>query len=170
MRGMRYSTLLLAFALMQCVLGQNVTDDSKPVYLLGQDTLSRVGNFGVLVEDLGDDAKALGLTEERIKTAVELRLRSLGISVRSTSQSPYLYVRTNVACSDVAPMCAANIEVSMTLLVALPGRATCDAPIWNTAALVIAGKNTIRDTLIRDYLIQSVDRFANNYLAVHPKK
>ena len=52
----------------------------------------------VLIEDMRPDAQAVGLSQEAIRTAVELILRSSGIRVLSQSErsetpsKPYLYV------------------------------------------------------------------------------
>lgn len=168
---MRLSTLLLSFALVQAAQAQEPSDGQTPTHLVGQDILTRVDTFRVLAEDINDGAKKeLGVTAERLQTAVELRLRTLGLPVTSSGSAPTLHVRLNVVCSSVVDICAVNVDVSMSRLVTLPRRASCLATIWNTSGHYIGGKITFKDSLIRDTLMENVDIFANDYLAVHPKR
>jgi len=78
-------------------------------------TLKGISAISVLVEDLPDGAKVLGLTKESIQTDVELKLRLAGMTVVTLEESnslpgrPYLYVFVNVT----ARPGAARIDVSL---------------------------------------------------------
>ncbi len=72
----------------------------------GAQTWSRSGletanykSVEVLIESLNTDARSIGLTEDRLRTRVELRLRSAGltpVNPRFSLELPHLYVNINV--------------------------------------------------------------------------
>jgi hypothetical protein len=132
-------------------------------------TLKGIKALNVLVEDLPDGAKTLGLTREMIQTDVELKVRLAGIRAVPGEErpglpgSPALYI--NIIVSDNSQ--AAHIEVSLEQSVSLErnGQAVVAATTWSTGILVT---NPTAQGL-RNYTKDHVDQFVNDWLSVNPK-
>ena len=66
-----------------------------------RESLRGISGVGVVVEDIGPDASADGLSQDAIRTAAELILRSKGIKVLTSVErtrlgsAPYLYINVN---------------------------------------------------------------------------
>jgi hypothetical protein len=132
-------------------------------------TLKGIKALNVLVEDLPDGAKTLGLTKEMIQTDVELKVRLAGIRAVSSEEraklpgSPALYV--NIIVSDDSR--AAHIEVVLEQNVSLErnGQSVLAATTWSTGILVT---NPTAQGL-RNFTKDHVDQFVNDWLSVNPK-
>jgi hypothetical protein len=141
-------------------------------------SLKGIPPFAVLVESLNEHAKTIGMTEQAIKTTVELRLRTLGVPVTShaSRDTPYLYVNVNAICETDKIVCVFNIDISFYQRVFLyaddvyPQRsqATVWAATWDAGGIVLRGIALFQahPQIIQKY----TDMFANDYLEANPKK
>lgn len=141
--------------------------------------LVELPSVSVLVVVIREDTQQKdGLSKDTLKTAVELRLRTLGIKVITEEESlkepgwPYLYVRVGVMRSNAYPI------YFFTNGVVLKQNVTMDRPpkLWITGAItwetssqgLCPGQDLAK--VITENVLEMVDKFANDYLAVNPKK
>jgi hypothetical protein len=125
----------------------------------------------VLVEDLPDGAKVLGLTKDSIQTDVELKLRLAGMRVATRDEyfklpgSPSLYVNVNVSDSS-ARAASIDVELDQNALLERTGALAVGVTTWS-ASRVIANPST---QFVRESIKDEVDKFMNAWLSVNPKK
>jgi hypothetical protein len=132
-------------------------------------TLKGIKALNVLVEDLPDSAKTLGLTREMIQTDVELKVRLAGIRTVPDEEraklpgSPALDV--NIIVSDDSQ--AAHVEITLEQSVSLErnGQTLVAATTWSTGVLVT--NPTVEG--LRNFTKDHVDQFVNDWLSVNPK-
>ena len=117
---------------------------------------------------LPDDAADIGLTEERIETLAESRLRVARLydaAALHVYHSPYLEINVNINVSENRRSGTFNIRVSFEkyLFDAVSGR-NWPTSSWETGSYGTHGGNA-------DYILQSVsekiDRFILEYLRVN---
>ena len=129
-------------------------------------TLKGLSGVQVLIEELNDAAKALGLDTAAIQTDVELRLRTAGLRVlsdeeeRSTPDRPWLYVNVNV----VGKAAAIGVNFSQTARLART-RESASVTTWSRTGLAINPTAESIRNQIKDY----VDAFLNDWLSANPK-
>jgi hypothetical protein len=131
-------------------------------------TLKGVNSVLVAVEDLDPVAERDGLTQSRIQTDVELRLRRSGVTVDPTSQY-ILYVNVNTVRTD-GGLYAYNIEVSFAQAVALlrdPEVVLHVVPTWSVGYVGTIRANRLPN--VRSRVIDHVDKFITAYRAQNPK-
>ena len=109
------------------------------------------------VEFLPDDASEIGLTRERISTAVRSRLRAARLY--SASALPYLYVNVNVVSS------AFNISLEYKKLVSdIASRQTNAATTWSTSRTGTHGRDS---GYILSFVSEHTDKFIDEYLSIN---
>ena len=132
-------------------------------------TLENINTVFVAVENLAAGAKTLSLSEEAIRTDVELQLRQAGIRVVTPEEgvkvpvSPFLYVQ--VMLSPGAEAAVVIVQVEQMAQIQLNGQLTAVITWKETTLLTKATAQGIRDKT-KDL----VDRFLNAWLSVNPKK
>ncbi len=130
------------------------------------------------IEALDPEAEKDGLTKDRLQTDVELRLRKAGIQVLTKKQwldapgSPYLYVEVGTIKEkegSLAGLYTYSLSVSLSQKVALTRNPsmTRHAPTWGVDVIGSVGADNLQS--ICDRLVNLVDKFINDYLAVNPK-
>jgi hypothetical protein len=143
-----------------------------PSFLSAQSHLPRqlkgLKGLGVVVETLSDAGHEAGITEDRLRTITELRLRTAGLVVDSDS-SPYLYVRYNLLDCE-AGLCTYSYETSLNEPVTIErnGEVIVGANVWETGGVATVGKNKLARG-VEDTLNQGIDKFLNAWLSVNPK-
>jgi hypothetical protein len=67
----------------------------------------------VVIEGLPDPAKSVGVTENELRTKVELALRRMGMTVLDDEKSsaPYVYIQVSVIASRVSPVNAVSVNL-----------------------------------------------------------
>jgi hypothetical protein len=127
-------------------------------------SLVGLSSVAVVIEDLRAAATEVGLTEEAIRTDVELKLRLAGMRI-DPAASEYLYVNVNVVTFGRA----AGIEVELDQPVKLarnPSSMSLSAATWSIGSVL----TTPTAQAIRDRVKDQVDMFLNAWLSVNPKK
>ena len=125
---------------------------------------------GLVIEELHSAAKVDGLSEDSIRTAVELILRSSGIRIldgpKDSPDSPWLYVRVS-SIKSRSGFHAFAIQVELKQLVSLMDRpeSSAFAATWEQAT--VGHVADIRNVI--SVIEQMVKAFANDFLAVNPK-
>ena len=139
-------------------------------------SLAGLPGVKVVIEDIKSDAQADGLSEEAIRTAVELILRSNGIRVLTQSEllttpsGPYLYVMVNSMKSKTGSYYAVGIIVQVNQRVSLVHRPehTMAATTYEMSGVGIYSTHLLR-SLISDVIEPYVKIFANDFLAINPR-
>lgn len=130
--------------------------------------LENIGNkFRVTIEYLDEYAKKIGLTEERLKTVAELRLRKEGITIidEYSREIPVVYVRVQMVGT------ACNIDLKIHEWIGLPrfypSWKWILVPIWSDSML---GSNIGNPETIVSSLNKLFDNFLNDYYKANPKE
>lgn len=138
------------------------------------ESLRGLPGVALVVEDIGPDVQADGLSEEAVRTAVELILRSSGIRILTQSEmlktpsTPYLYVQVGTARDGL--QYSVCVLVSLKQLVSLVQRPqhTMLTGTWRFDSTGYVGKNNIRQ-VISNIIEPKVTAFANDFLTVNPR-
>ena len=137
-------------------------------------TLKGLTGVKIVIGDLFPVLKEGGLTEDQIRTDVELKLRMAGIRVLSNEEwpsglLPYLYVRVYGSKSEIG-FVAINIYIGLKQDIILTRNPliSSEAFTWSTEYTGHVGVKKI--TIIRESIKDLVDEFLNAYLSVNPKK
>lgn len=163
--------ILAVVAAVVCAGGLLARVVTKP-----KDVLAGLQGMYVVVEDLDLDAKEAGLTEEKIRADVELKLRLAGIKVLSveeglaTKSKAFLYVDVTTVKEKLHQVYAGSVEVSLWERVYLardPNTITL-AATWDKIGIGL-GSSDIARRKIRESVKDLVDEFINDYLAANPK-
>jgi hypothetical protein len=124
----------------------------------------------VVVENLPDGAKKLGLSEETLESDVELKLRPAGLRVVTDQEctnlpgSPYLYVR--LTATDPPEAAAIEISLNQNATLERNGDFAPEVDTWEKIH-VIANPS---GQAVRDKINDLADEFLNDWLSVNPKK
>ena len=146
-----------------------------------RETLRGLPGVYVVIEDLGTDIKKDGLTEEQLRTDVEVRLRRAGIRVLTLDEvkesliKPALLIRVTALKSDSLSKLLEGSIYSFSISIELKQVATLGrmpskfflVTTWNDGVIGFATVKNVR--IIRDDLGDYVDKFANDFLTVNPK-
>ncbi len=136
------------------------------------DVVSLKGISALLVEawDLGDGAKAMGLTKEAIQADVELKLRLAGMRSVTPDEgvklpgTPMLYVK--VVASDPALGATVSVQLRQNVLLERNRVLLILVPTWDRT--IVVANPTAQG--IRDAIKRSIDEFLNAWLSANPKK
>ena len=164
---MRKIILLMVFSLLICSPGFAGTPVSQ------RESLEGVGPVEVVVS-MGQQKSDVSLSEHGLKASIELRLRSLGISVadnykKQSAAYPFLWVSVRILSDDklgVNVYSVAALFAQLTTSKIFPNR-TINSTTWYDTTNGWAGDQVARDG-IKESLLELVDRFANDYLAMNP--
>ena len=163
---MRYVAIVVLMTLTFFDLSIAQTRDTQ------RESLRGLAGVEVTIEPIESDAKADGLSEEAIRTAVELILRSSGIrilpSTEKVSSAPFLYTR--VATYKLASgLYAHDVRVALKQGVSLVNRPQhmMYATTWEAESLGTPGSNNIRAVIT--FVENLVKIFANDFLTVNPR-
>src|SRR5882762_6955521 len=167
-------TVLPAFAFLSAIMTSRLVgqEDSEA----SRRTLAGLKGVYVLIEKISDDAQRDGLTEDQIRTDVELKLRQTGITVLSLQESvtragaPHLYVRVSTLKNSAEPFYAYNaaVELDQDVKLIRNPSVTSDVATWSTTMLGTVGSGNLRH--LREVVRDLTDQFINAYLAANPKR
>jgi len=131
---------------------------SDPAY-----ALKGLKSLGVLVEGLKEKAIKIGLSEDRLRTIAELKLRREGIEVLEYGSFPQLYINVNVLSR------AFNITIKIQEWVQLRRDPSieCFGVTWDDS---VTGSYEGGAEYIVDTLNQALEVFLNDYYRANPKK
>lgn len=151
----------ILFYVMLVLVGQYVGQDEY---------LKNIQHYWVVV----NVASSCPISETRVKTDIELRLRSLGIQI---SQDDKVIQELNVSLqcisdsdsSETALAYAYTIGIDFRAPVTLASGKKAMATVWDCGSIGLAGASKIKSQL-RESDKNQVDRFANAWLKTHPTK
>ncbi len=137
-------------------------------------SLEGLSGVYVLIEQLGPEAKVLGLTREAIQTTAELELRKAKINILSkeesarTADSAYLYININAQIRD-SGIVDFSLSVSLKQRVQLSNGKKVFASTWDSGSLGKVEKKDIAQ-IRTGYLIGHLETFVNDFLTANPDK
>ena len=139
--------------------------------------LAGVIKMSVLVEGLDSEGRKSGLTEDRLRTIAELKLRLGGVRVLTTEETladsdinPYLYVNVNAMSISDGARYIFSVDVSLRRVVRSPiNGEPVVALLWNSGGIASAGRASM-PKYAEDYVSEHVESFLNDFLKANPKR
>ena len=151
------------------------------------ETLQGVKGIAVVIEILTPDAKAVGLSRERLRTLVELKLRMAGVKVITIRKKnlaealvPSLYLNLNVVETRsnraYAYVFGATLNFNQLVVLLRDRDIICTATTWDKqqGGVRVGTGNGSPATDLTNFAEEIVeivvDEFLNDYLAANPPK
>lgn len=167
---MRYVVMVTVMTLAYVNLG--MAQVSAPIQ---RESLRYLPGVTLAIEEIEADAKADGLSEEAIRSAVELTLQSSAIRIltpeerSNTPSKPSFYVRVSTYKME-SGLYAYAVTVALKQLVALAHRPqrTMSASTWEQGLMGTPGSHNIGQ--VTNAVEDLVKRFANDFLAVNARE
>ena len=140
-----------------------------------RESLRGISRVGVVVEDISPEASANGLSQDAIRTAAELILRSKGIRVLTNVEgtrpgsAPYLYINVNTLKEELG-LYAYAVNVDLKQVVGLLSIKSAHAwgSTWSASVVGAVGEENLRQ-IIADGVEPLVKDFANDFLLANPR-
>ena len=140
-----------------------------------RESLRGISGVGVVVEDIGPDASADGLSQDAIRTAAELILRSKGIKVLTSVErtrlgsAPYLYINVNTLKEELGLYTyAVNVDFKQVVGLLSIKNARAWGATWSASVIGAVGETNLRQ-IITDAVEPLVKDFTNDFLLVNPR-
>lgn len=145
---------LIILGFLSMVIIQNV-------WAFGEESLRGIKTVQVFVEGLNENDKQDGLSENRLRTDVEIRLRQNGIKVVKDTAESYLYLDVLVLKHDIG-IYVYNIKLELWQEVSLTRKPDIKiiGTTWIRGSLGYAGSEVFVDT-VRKSVADKVDEFIN---------
>ena len=167
---MRYVLQLIVVAL--------VLENMEVVQALdagSRESLRGISGVAVVVEDIGSDASADGLSQDAIRAAAELILRSKGIRVFTNVErtrlgsAPYLYINVNTLKEELG-LYAYAVNVDLKQVVGLLSKKGAQAwgATWSASVVGAVGGANLQQ-IIADGVEPLVKDFSNDFLLANPR-
>ncbi len=140
-----------------------------------RESLRGISGVGIVVEDIGPEASADGLSQDAIRAAAELILRSKGIRVLTNIErthvgsAPYLYININTLKEELGLYAyAVNVDLKqVVVLLSIKGVRAWGAT-WSASVVGAVGEANVRQ-IITDGVEPLVKDFANDFLLANPR-
>lgn len=140
-----------------------------------RESLRGIPGVAVVVEDIGSDASADGLSQDAIQAAAELILRSKGIRVLTNVErtrlgsAPYLYINVNTLKEELGLYAyAVNIDLKQVVgLLRMKGTHSWGAT-WSASVVGTVGEANLHQ-IIADGVEPLVKDFANDFLLINSR-
>lgn len=136
-----------------------------------RESLRGILGLGVVVEDVGPDASADGLSQDTIRTAVEQALRAKGIRLlteRTRSESaPYLYINVNTLKEELGIYAyAVNVDFKQVVgLLSMKNKKTWGAT-WSGSVIGMVRQENLSQ-IIADAVDPLVKDFAADFVSAN---
>ena len=140
-----------------------------------RESLRGISGVAVVIEDIGSDASADGLSQDAIRAAAELILRSKGIRVFTNVErtrlgsAPYLYINVNTLKEELG-LYAYAVNVDLKQVVGLLSKKGAQAwgATWSASVVGAVGEANVRQ-IIADGVEPLIKDFANDFLLANPR-
>jgi hypothetical protein len=138
-------------------------------------SLRGISGVGIVVEEVSADAAADGLSQDEIRAAAELIIRSKGIRVLANrdktrfESAPYLYINVNTLKEELG-VYAYAVTVDLKQVVGLLSRKGAQAwgTTWSASVVGMVGEANVRQIIV-DGVEPLVKDFAQDFLSVNPR-
>lgn len=140
-----------------------------------RESLRGISGVAVVVEDIGSDASTDGLSQDAIRAATELILRSKGIRVLTNVErtrlgsAPYLYINVNTLKEELG-LYAYAVSVDLKQVVGLLSikKAQAWGATWSASVVGSVGEANLHQ-IIADGVEPLVKDFANDFVLANPR-
>ncbi len=140
-----------------------------------RESLRGISGVAVVIEDIGSDASADGLSQDAIRAAAELILRSKGIRVFTSVErtrlgsAPYLYINVNTLKEELG-LYAYAVNVDLKQVVGLLSKKGTQAwgATWSASVVGAVGGANLQQ-IIADGVEPLIKDFANDFLLANPR-
>ena len=132
-----------------------------------RENLTDIREVNVIVEELAEDAEAVGLTRRALLTATEEQLEGCGVPLGNSRQAADLHISIATHRGSTG-LYAYYARVSAQQLATIDGnqlRARVDT--WDMASLGAVGEANLPQ--VEQVVIQLVDLFCDDYFEVNPR-
>lgn len=140
---------------------------------LEQKSLADIAGMHLIVEPLGNEALETGLSQEKLKTDAEQKLRLAKIEV-DPKFGPHINILINCAFpksasgQEMGYIAMVQVEFNQEIYV-LENFHRMYAPTWESSILIWGSKSGFENDA-RKRVRDLMDQFINDYLAANPKK
>lgn len=140
-----------------------------------RESLRGISGVGVVVEDVSPETAADGLSQDAIRAAAELILRSKGIRVLTNVErtrlgsAPYLYINVNTLKEELGLYAyAVNVDLKQVIGLLSIKNAQAWGATWSASVVGAVGETTLSQ-IIADAVEPLVKDFANDFFLVNPR-
>ncbi|MBX3331965.1 MAG: hypothetical protein KF722_16285 [Nitrospira sp.] len=140
-----------------------------------RESLKGISGVGVVVEDMGSDVSADGLSQDAIRAAAELILRSKGIRVLTNVErtrlgsAPYLYINVNTLKEELGLYAyAVNVDLKQVVGLLSIKNARAWGATWSASVIGAVGETNLRQIIV-DAVEPLVKDFADDFLLANPR-
>ena len=162
---MQYVVILMLTAL--ACLNLNM---AQAAYVFQRESLKGLPEeISVIIEKIQSDAQADGLSQDAIRTAVEVILRSSGLRVVPAAEA-FLTVNVGTIKEASMPLYSCSVRVTLYQQVRFmhrPQDETYYASTWNSGSVAYFSPSRISEVV--NIVEGHVKEFANDFLAVNPR-
>ena len=158
MRNMPSAVVVLGVMLMTVAVAQGQS--------LAQESLREIGPVRVYVAPIDSEAERDGLNRQSLQTAVELRLRQSRIPVNNESEVSLWVLLNTTKDDDGLYACSLGVSLQQAVTVASNGVVLFGTTWKSNRSVGMGGANNLRQ--LREFVLDQVDEFSNDYLAVNP--
>jgi hypothetical protein len=119
----------------------------------------------ILIEDLPNELIKAGLTDNQIRTDVEIKLRQAKIKIAGSSTNPYISFYVNLSAIETNDgLIAFHLNISLLQSVVLERDRTIStiSPTWTKNIIGVVGRNRVNT--IRENIKDITDEFILDYL------
>jgi hypothetical protein len=138
-----------------------------------RESLRGMFGLGLVIEEVGPDASADGLSQEAIRTTVEQALRSKGIRLLTertrSGSSPYLYINVNTLKEELG-LYAYTVTVDLKQLVGLLSMKNKKTwgTTWSASVIGMVRQENVNQ-IITDAVEPLAKDFIDDFIAVNPR-
>jgi hypothetical protein len=138
-----------------------------------RESLRGMFGLGLVIEEVGPDASADGLSQEAIRTTVEQALRSKGIRLLTertrSGSSPYLYINVNTLKEELG-LYAYTVTVDLKQLVGLLSMKNKKTwgTTWSASVIGMVRQENVNQ-IITDAVEPLAKDFVDDFIAVNPR-
>lgn len=140
-----------------------------------RESLRGISGVGIVVEDIGPEVSADGLSQDAIREAAELILRSKGIRVLTNVErtrvrsAPYLYININTLKEELGLYAyAVNVDLKQVVALLSMNGVRAWGATWSASVVGAVGEANVRQ-IIADGVEPLVKDFANDFLLANPR-
>lgn len=146
-------------------------------YVDQREALAGLPGVRVTVQPISTEAKQDGLSEDDLKTDIELLLHQSSITVHDEEDDPLFVLLPELSAqisalkSDKFPMYAVSLNLELNHVVPLyrhGSHVSTTVTLWRRRQIALLGSSKLKE--IRDDLRNMVGEFANDFLAANPKQ
>lgn len=126
--------------------------------------LKGINDVYIVIEKVSDSARRVGINEDNIKTAVEIKIRRSGINVKEKGSIVMFYINVGVSVP-ISGLYAVSVSVGVKDMVSLvrDPQIKFQTTIWDKGAFGIAGEQRVKEG-IKESVEELVDEFILDYL------